>query len=76
MPGKRPTSRFLSKDEMRRNTRTRRRMGHLKAAIFGVTLDPEGTGEKIRFPIRRPNPSSSTTVTKWARNPSLTVVAR
>jgi hypothetical protein len=59
MPGKRPTWRFLTKDDEGQLREVGAAWATSKADVFGVTLDLEGTGEKIKFLMvkaDRPNP--------------------
>jgi len=63
MPGKRPTWRFLTKDNGGQLQELGAAWATSKADVFSVTLDLEGTGEKIKFlmvkadrPKPRPRP--------------------
>ena len=53
MPGQRPTWRFLIKDEGGQLHELGAAWATSNADVFGVTLDLEGTGEKIKFLIVR-----------------------
>ena len=61
MPGKRPTWRFLTKDDEGQLHEVGAAWATSKADVFGVTLDLEGTGEKIKFLMvraDRPKPNA------------------
>jgi hypothetical protein len=49
MPGQRPAWRFLTKDGDGKLHELGAAWATSKADVFGVTLDLEGTGEKIKF---------------------------
>ena len=53
MPGQRPTWRFLTKDEDGKLHELGAAWATAKADVFGVTLDLEGTGEKIKLVMIR-----------------------
>jgi hypothetical protein len=59
MAGKRPTWRFLTKDDGGQLHEVGAAWATLKTDVFGVTLDLEGNDEKIKFLMvkaDRPNP--------------------
>ena len=61
MPGQRPAWRFLTKDEDGKLHELGAAWATSKADVFGVTLDLEDTGEKIRlFVVKADRPKSKT----------------